>query len=58
MIPVMALINEVSFIFDIHLTKPEIFSKVFKDNQSCIATTESNKLSPRTEHIDIKYLHF
>ena len=36
-IPSMALINEVSFILDIHIPKPEAFFKVFEDNQSCIA---------------------
>ena len=36
-IPSMALINEVSFILDIHIPKPEAFLKVFEDNQSCIA---------------------
>ena len=35
----MALMKEVSFIFDIHLPKPEVFYKVFKDNQICIDFT-------------------
>ena len=49
--------KEAYFIFDIHLPKPEVSCKVFKDNKSCIAVTESNKLSPRTKHITIKYHH-
>ena len=56
-IPFMAMIKEVSFIFNIHLPKPEVFCKVLEDNKSCIAVTESNKLSPRTKHITIKYHH-
>ena len=54
----LALIKEVSFIFDIHLPKPEVFCKVFKDNQSCISVAESNKFLPITKHIAIKYHHF
>ena len=54
----IALMKEVSFIFDIHLPKPEVFCKVFKDNRSCIDGAESNKFSLRTKHITIKYHHF
>ena len=54
----MALTKEVSFIFDINIPNPEVFSKVFKENKSFIIVTESNKLSPRTKHIDIMYHHF
>ena len=50
--------NELSFIFNNHLTKSELFLKVFKDNQSFISVAESNKVSPRTKHITIKYHHF
>ena len=53
----MALMKEVSFLFDIHLPNPEVFCKIFKDNQSCIAVVESNKFLPRTKHIAIKYHH-
>ena len=49
--------NEVYFIIFIHLPKPEVFCKVFKDNQGFIAVAESNKLSPR-KHIAIKYHTF
>ena len=40
----MALMKEVSFIFDIYLLKPEIFCKVFEDNQSCIYITGYKRL--------------
>ena len=52
------LIKEVSFIFGIHLPNSEVFCKVFKDNNSCTAVADSNKLSPRTKNIAIKYHHF
>ena len=45
------------FVFDIYLPKPEVFFKLSKENQSCIYVAESNKLSPRTKHISIKYHH-
>ena len=54
-IPSMALIKEVSFIFDVHIPKPEVFCKFFEDHQICISMAESNKLSPKTKHIAIKY---
>ena len=47
----MALMKEVSFIFNIHLTNTEAFCKVFEDDQSCIAVANSNKLLPRTIYI-------
>ena len=40
-IPFMVMMKEISFIFDTHIPKPEIFCKVFEDNQSCIAVAES-----------------
>ena len=54
----MALMKEAYFIFDIHITNPVVFCKVFEDNQSRIYVAESKRLSPRTKHIDIKYHHF
>ena len=54
-IPFIALMEEVSFIFYLHLSNPEVFCKVFEVNQSCIAVAESNKISPRTKLIAIKY---
>ena len=56
-IPFMTLIKEVSFIFDIDIPNLEVFRKVVKENQSCIAVVESNKFSPRAKHIAIKYHH-
>ena len=54
----MALMNKVSSIFDIYLPSTEVFCKLFEDNKSCIAVSESKIFSPRTKHIAIKYNHF
>ena len=39
----MALMKEVSFILDIHLPKPEVFCKLFEDNQGCISVAKFNR---------------
>ena len=58
-IPFMEFMKEVFLsLFNIHLPKPEVFCKVFKENKSCIAVVESNKFSPRKKHIAIKYHNF
>ena len=54
----MSLMKESSFFLDIHFPNPEVFCKVFKDNQSCIAIVEANKSLPKAKYIDIKYHHF
>ena len=57
-IPFMALMKWLYFIFDIHLPNPEDFLKVFKDNQSFISFAESNKISTRTKQVADKYRCF
>ena len=53
----MVFIKEISFIFDIYLPNPEVFWKVFKDNQNWIAFAESifftknKKISIKSHHI-------
>ena len=54
----MALMKEGHFIFDIHISKQELFWKISEDNQSFIAVAESDKFLPRTIDISIKYHHF
>ena len=56
-IPFMFLMKEISFIFNIHLPLPDIYWKVFEDNQSYISVRQSNNFSLRTKHIAIKYQH-
>ena len=58
LIPFMEFMKEVSFIFNIHLPNLEVFYRVFKDKKSCIAIAESNRISPRTKDIAIKYHNF
>ena len=41
----MALMKELSFIFDVHLPKPEVFCKLFKDNQRLLPSR-----SPENSH--------
>ena len=53
----MEFMKEVSFIFDMHIKKPESYFKVFGDNQSFIAVMESHKFSIRKKHISFKYNH-
>jgi len=57
-IPFMSLLKELSCVFPLYLPKPKIVCKVYEDNQSCIAIAESQRFSPRTKHIAIKYHHF
>ena len=44
--------------FDVHILKPEVFRKVFKDNLSCIFVTQPNRFLPHKKHITIKYHQF
>ena len=45
-------------IFPVHITKPTFHCKVHEDNQSCIKMAKSEKNTPRTKHIALKYHHF
>ncbi len=57
-IPLMTLIEELSDIFPLYVNKPDFFCKVWEDNQSCIAMTQSDKFTPRTKHSALMYHHF
>ena len=54
----MEFLKEVSSVFTLHLPTPNVYCKMFEDNNSCIALSESQKFSPRNKHIEIKYHHF
>ena len=56
-IPFIAFMKEVYFIFNINISNPEVFCKVFEDNKTCLAVAESYKFSPRTKHITINYIN-
>ena len=57
-IPLIQFLAEISCIFPIYCPTPQIKSKLFGDNESCIAIAKTQKFSPRTHHISIKYHHF
>ena len=58
MIPLITLLKEVNAVFPVHVKTPTFVCKVHKDNQSCITMATSQKFSPRTKHIALKYHHF
>ena len=57
-IPLMKLIEELHPIFPVHIMQPTFVCKVHEDNQSCIKMAKSDKFTPRTKHIALKYHHF
>ena len=57
-IPLMTLMEEIHPVFPVHITKPNFVCKVHEDNQSCIKMANSDKFTPRTKHIALKYHHF
>ena len=54
----MHLLKEIDRVFKINSNKPIFHCKVFEDNNSCISLATSEKFSPRTKHIALKYHHF
>ena len=57
-IPFMHLLQEINKVFSINTSKAKFHCKVFEDNNSCISLATSEKFSPRTKHIALKYHHF
>ena len=57
-ITLVTLLKEVNAVFPIHVKTPTFVCKVHKDNQSCISMATSQKFSPWTKHIALKYHHF
>jgi hypothetical protein len=57
-IPLMTLMKELHKVFPVHINKPNFFYKVHEDNQSTIKMATSEKFTPRTKHIALKYHHF
>ena len=59
MIPVIHLIKDFHKIFpEITLTTPKVNVTIYEDNTSCIMMSESDKFTPRTKHITLKYHWF
>ena len=57
-IPLMTPMKELHTIFPVHINKPNFFCKFHEDNQSTIRMAKSDKFTPRTKHIALKYHHF
>ena len=57
-IPLITLVREINTVFPVHVKTPQFVCKVHEDNQSCITMATSQKFSPRTNHIALKYHHF
>ena len=57
-IPLITLLKEIDKVFPICVRTPTFVCKVHEDNQSCITMATSQKFTPRTKHIALKYHHF
>ena len=57
-IPFVYLLLELSEVIELHLPTPKMKCKIFEDNESCIVMAKSNRFSPCTKHIALKYHHF
>jgi hypothetical protein len=54
-ISLMTFMKELHTIFPVHINKPNFFCEVHEDNQSTIRMAKSDKFTPRTKHIALKY---
>ena len=57
-IPLLTVMKEINEVFPLMMEPPNFYCKVWEDNQSCIAMATSQKFTPRTKHIALKYHHF
>ena len=57
-IPWMIIVEKIHEHFPIVDTPPSLACRVYEDNQSCIKMPQSNKFTPRTKHIALKYQYF
>ena len=57
-LPMMELPKEINEVFSLNLASPKIHCKFYEDNESCISLAKTQRFSPRTKHIAIKYHHF
>ena len=57
-IPLMTLLEEIHEHFPVVIGPPNFICTVHEDNQSCIRMAQSDKFTPRTKHIALKYHHF
>merc|ERR1739841_448567 len=58
-LPIINLLKEFQVVFpEISLPQPKVHCKVFEDNAACIKMAQSEKFTPRTKHIALKYHWF
>jgi hypothetical protein len=57
-IPLLTIMEEINEEFPLMMNPPNFYCKVWEDNQFCIAMTTSQKFTPQTKHIVLKYHHF
>jgi hypothetical protein len=57
-IPLITLHKEINKVFPVHVKTPTFTCKVHEDNQLAITMAMSQKFTPRTKHIALKYHHF
>ncbi len=55
MILFLTIMEEINEVFLLMMNPPNFYCKVWEDNQSC---TTSQKYTPQTKHIMLKYNHF
>ncbi len=57
-ISLLTIMEEINEVFRLMMNSPNFYCKVWEDNQSCIAMATSQKFTPQTKHIALKYHHF
>ena len=57
-IPLITLLKEANAVFPVHVKTPTFVCQIHEDNQSCITMATSQKFTPQTKHIALKYHHF
>ena len=57
-IPLVNQIKELNSALDFGMTKSDLQCDLYEDNTSCITMDESQKFTPRTKHISLKYHWF
>ena len=57
-IPLMTLLKEIYKVFPLHIETPNFVCNVHEDNQSAIVMATTQKFTPRTKHIALKFHHF
>jgi len=57
-IPMRALLSELTTLTRLTLGSTTTYSTIFEDNKGCVELANTPKMRPRTKHIALKYHHF